>query len=342
MDDCYETLGIDPKCSDVELRTVWKRLSLTHHPDRHRSEEDKAQAHQRFARLSEAYSSIVRDRDAARPRAFRAPDVCIEVLATLEDAFLGRRISVMVPLRRLCGDCQTASKMVACDSCDGEGSYVMLGEENATAVHKDCGRCGGSGRVRPEGVPSCRQCLGLGIRSRTVEVWLQVPPGAMGPCEVRAEGQGEDSLRCETRGDVLAFLQIPRTGGGFERVGHDLIYLARIGLEGALRGGEVTFRHLDGTVLQVPPMAGGAVVRQRTVRFLEGLGMPSEEPPGDLVVAYEIEWPSRVDDESREELTGALGRWWRKRYRPQEVQNPEVLKVVVGPKCKKHKSTHHV
>lgn len=336
MSDCYEILGVDPKCSDAELRTAWRRLSKAHHPDRHRDQESKAQAHQRFARISVAYSSIVKNREAARPRAFRAPDICIEVLVTLEDAFRGRRISAMVPLRRICDDCQTAENMVACDGCDGEGMYVMLGE---ATVRKDCGQCGGTGRVRSGTTPRCRSCLGLGIRSRTVEVGLQVPPGAVGPCEVRAEGQGEDSLRCETRGDVLAFLQIPPTGGGFERVGCDLVYLARIGLEQALRGGAVSFRHLDGTTIQVPPMQDQGVVRQRTVRLLEGLGMPSEgEGPGDLVVCYEIDWPRTIDGENREELAGALGRWRRKRDREPVRQNPGAVKEGGSPSpCKKSK-----
>lgn len=332
MDGPYAILGIERGCSDAELRTAWKRLSMKHHPDRHGSDEAKAEATERFARISEAYNSIVRDREAGRPRAFKPPPVCIEVLATLEDAFVGRRISVRIPLRRRCEECRDRV-MVACDSCDGEGSYVLL-DGGATAVHKDCGLCSGVGRVRPAGSRQCRACSDTGLRSRTIEVRLDVPPGALGPHEVRADGQGEDSHRCEERGDVVAFLQIPDSGSGFERVGADLVYTARISLERALEGGAFTFRHMDETDIAVPPLTHG-VVRHCTTRMLEGLGMPSPGGPGNLLVRYEVEWPRNIDPGTRAEMVRILGQWRRKRIREPPRQNTCAVKVPGSKKPRK-------
>lgn len=322
MEYDYKVLGIEPDCTDTELRTTWKRLILRHHPDRHEDDAAKAEAHHRFAQLSGAYESIRHQRSAARPRSPKAPDVCVEVMATLGDAYVGRKITVKLPLRRICKACR-AGDMLACDACDGEGSFVVLGAE---AVHKDCSQCAGVGRVRSDSAPRCRPCHDVGIVTRTEEIQLEVPKGAMGPCEVRVEGQGEDSLTCGARGDLLAFIQIPRTGQGFVRYGPDLLYRVRITMEEALEGGPLEFRHLDGSTILVPRVQG--VVRPQTLRVLDRLGMG-----GDLVVSYDIEWPRQIDQTTKGKLTSVL-RQWRKRERETVRQNPGDVKV---PPRKKQK-----
>ncbi|MGC1304548.1 MAG: DnaJ domain-containing protein, partial [Caulobacteraceae bacterium] len=53
--DYYEVLGVSRTCTEVELKTAFRKAAMQHHPDRN---PDDAQAEIRFKECNEAYSVL--------------------------------------------------------------------------------------------------------------------------------------------------------------------------------------------------------------------------------------------------------------------------------------------
>ncbi len=59
-----ERLGLDPTCSDEDIRKAYRRQALMHHPDRH-DPERREEAAERFRHATEAYEKL-NDPDSRR------------------------------------------------------------------------------------------------------------------------------------------------------------------------------------------------------------------------------------------------------------------------------------
>lgn len=69
--DYYEVLGVSRDASTVEIKKAYKKLALTHHPDKVVAEEREA-AEVRFKEISEAYEVLSNDQDRAYYDSFGA------------------------------------------------------------------------------------------------------------------------------------------------------------------------------------------------------------------------------------------------------------------------------
>jgi DnaJ family protein B protein 4 len=62
MTSFYDTLNINKNANSDEISKAYKKLALKWHPDRHKSEEDKKIAEDKFKKIGEAYS-VLSDND---------------------------------------------------------------------------------------------------------------------------------------------------------------------------------------------------------------------------------------------------------------------------------------
>ena len=53
--DYYEILAVERTCTEVELKTAFRKLAMQHHPDRNPGDHE---AEARFKELNEAYSIL--------------------------------------------------------------------------------------------------------------------------------------------------------------------------------------------------------------------------------------------------------------------------------------------
>lgn len=60
-DDPYAELGVSRTASPIEIKKSYRKLALTHHPDRQTSEKDRQKATTKFAQIAHAYEVLSDD-----------------------------------------------------------------------------------------------------------------------------------------------------------------------------------------------------------------------------------------------------------------------------------------
>ena len=61
-DDPYHTLGVPVDATPPQIKLAYRKLALRHHPDKQRTESDRAAASDTFARISNAYETLSDER----------------------------------------------------------------------------------------------------------------------------------------------------------------------------------------------------------------------------------------------------------------------------------------
>ena len=51
----YKVLGVSPKATQAQIKNAFYKLSITHHPDKHKGSEE---SHEKFQQISEAYNVL--------------------------------------------------------------------------------------------------------------------------------------------------------------------------------------------------------------------------------------------------------------------------------------------
>ncbi|MGB8039237.1 MAG: molecular chaperone DnaJ, partial [Pseudolabrys sp.] len=168
--DYYEVLGVTRSCTEVELKTAFRKLAMQHHPDRNPGDKD---CEHRFKELNEAYD-VLKDGDkrAAYDRFGHAafeqggmggPGFGADFGSTFADIFEG--IFGMASARGRGSGRERGSDLrynmeisldeaftgktaqiriptsVTCEACSGSGA-------KAGTKPKPCSTCGGAGKIR--------------------------------------------------------------------------------------------------------------------------------------------------------------------------------------------------
>jgi len=105
----------------------------------------------------------------------------------------------------------------------------------------------------------------------------------------------------------LVFVIGEKPHAHFTRKGNDLVYKARVSLLEALTDCTVTVPTLDGRRL---PVACNEVLAPGVTKTKRGEGMPSSKSPatkGDLVVQFDVQYPTHLSEAQKGLLRRALG-----------------------------------
>eukprot|EP01117_Protostelium_nocturnum_P002981 TRINITY_DN1390_c0_g1_i1.p1 TRINITY_DN1390_c0_g1~~TRINITY_DN1390_c0_g1_i1.p1 ORF type:complete len:355 (-),score=125.46 TRINITY_DN1390_c0_g1_i1:190-1254(-) len=116
--------------------------------------------------------------------------------------------------------------------------------------------------------------------------------------------EGDEKPGQEAADVVFVVKQKPHTT--FKRVGNDLHYVANISLKDALTHPTAEVTHLDGRKLKVNPVV--EVVSPSTKHVIKGEGMPNSKTgqKGDLIITFNIQFPSRLTPQQKTALAQAL------------------------------------
>jgi molecular chaperone DnaJ len=229
----------------------------------------------------------------------RGQDLRYDLEITLEQAYAGADVEIKVPAAMTCEICdgsgaKAGTGPTTCTTCGGAGR--LRRSQGFFQVETTCHRCGGAGRVVLE---PCAGCAGHGQVRRERTLQVRIPAGVDDGSRIRLSGEGDAGARSGPRGDLYIFLSV-RAHELFERDGLDLLCSVPVPMTTAALGGEIEApcllggENCDGECKIKVKVPEGAQPGQ-TVR-LRGKGMPSlrTRQRGDLVVALEVETPTRL------------------------------------------------
>ncbi|WP_374343919.1 molecular chaperone DnaJ [Phenylobacterium sp.] len=258
--------------------------------------------------FSEVFGDVFGDMFGGRQRRSgpsRGQDLRYDLEITLEQAYAGAEVEIVVPAAMTCEGCEGSgakpgTSPTVCGSCGGAGR--VRASQGFFSIERACPRCGGSGRLV---LDPCKDCHGHGQVRKQRTLQVRIPAGVDDGARIRLAGEGDAGAHGGPRGDLYLFLSvIPHEL--FERDGLDLLCTVPVPMTVAALGGDIEApclmggENCDGNCKMTVKVPEGAQTG-RTVR-LKGKGMPSlrSRDRGDLVVELFVETPTKLTARQKE------------------------------------------
>ena len=235
----------------------------------------------------------------------RGQDLRYDLDITLEQAYSGAEVEIVVPAAVACEVCEGSgakpgSSPTVCPTCAGAGR--VRAAQGFFSIERTCPRCGGQGRIVSN---PCSTCHGQGQVRRERALQVRIPAGVDDGARIRLAGEGDAGAGAGPRGDLYIFLSV-QPHELFERDGLDLHCVAPVQMCVAALGGEIEvpcLRAADGVAAdcRIPVQVPEGAQTGRTLR-LKGKGMPSlrSRERGDLVVELYVETPTELNGRQKE------------------------------------------
>ncbi|WFD32869.1 DnaJ- protein scj1 [Malassezia sp. CBS 17886] len=313
--DYYEVLQVTREATEREIKTSYRRLARSIHPDKHPDKADEfMQLTDAYQTLSDAQLRSVYDRygadavkeqqarktnggqdpmdvfrqffggGAASEEAPRGPQKEYHAELTLGDIFLGRVFSVDHERTVVCPACfgsgaESSKHIHTCRQCGGHGVQVVRQQIMpgfVTNVQVTCTACQGHGRVIEK---LCSRCDGAKTIQDRTEIDVEVDAGAREGATYVFPGEADQSPDHDA-GDVVVEIRSTTNPGDFRRVGHNLYLSVALSLHEALLGFEKTYIHYDSHAFNI---RRDSVTQSGFVARVEGEGMPI--PPDEREAA---------------------------------------------------------
>ncbi|MDP1618992.1 molecular chaperone DnaJ [Phenylobacterium sp.] len=235
----------------------------------------------------------------------RGQDLRYDLEISLEQAFAGAEVEIVVPAAVTCETCEGSgakpgTSPTVCGGCGGAGR--VRASQGFFSVERTCPRCGGTGRLIQD---PCATCHGHGQIRKDRTLQVRIPAGVDDGARIRLAGEGDAGARGGPRGDLYIFLSVT-PHELFERDGLDLLCTVPVPMAVAVLGGEIEApclmggENCDGNC-KIPVDVPEGVQTGKTLR-LKGRGMPSlrSRERGDLVVEIFVETPTRLSPRQKE------------------------------------------
>jgi DnaJ-class molecular chaperone len=300
----YKTLGVDTNASDSEIKKAYRALSLKYHPDRN----PDASAAELYKSINEAYE-ILSDEQKRRQYDMGGMDA------------VGQHGMGGVP------DMSDIFNMMFGGGGNMPGMPFNMGGGEMPEFHVFHGGMGGGFRqhiMRPgplhKAVPITLEQLyngdtisfeydywtiqnGMRI-SEFKTIQITIPQGIQENERMVMQRMGNSAGENNTGELVLSFEVAKHPL--FERHDLDLIMRKTIGLKEALCGFSFEICHLNGKSLHMNNITNHTIIRPNYKKSIPNLGMTRNGQTGNLVVAFEIEFPETLSAEVIHQIRGLL------------------------------------
>ncbi len=321
--DYYETLGVDRKATDKEIKAAYRKLARKWHPDLHPASEKK-EAEEKFKKINEAYEVLKDpekreryDRLGSRwkdGQDFRGePDMggaryySTEGFGSggFEGGFEGGFSDFFSAFFGGGGPGATRGGRTA-----QRGPVKGEDIESEIELPLEEAYRGGNRSIRISGSGICPDCAGTGIRDhsfcprcggtgnipdeKTLDV--KIPAGVKEGSRIRLKGQGGSGLGGGPRGDLFLKVRL-RPHPVFSLKGDNIEVDASIRPDQAVFGDKISVPTLDGKVtVKVPPGS-----RHGNKLRLRDKGYPGKNSVrGDQLVRLIIDIPPDLKEEEKE------------------------------------------
>ena len=316
-DNLYTILGLDGShVGAADIKAAYRKLSMRYHPDRNGGNPD---AGARFAKINQAYEELGNPETRAQYDAGRVgPDgqerpgmamggmgIPEEVLAAMFGGAMGPGGPGPAGMGGVhvfhMGGMGGPFGMAAEGQGPGGGmppGFHFSGAASSGAPHiQDLTE---RATVTLEKafmgctVPvSLRRAIVQGQQEREERetLYVSVPAGVDDNEIIRMPEKGH--VVDGRKGDVKIFIQV-KNDTLFKREGLDLVFRSTVSLKDALIGPSFDLTHLDGRTFRVK--GTGACVSPGSRRVLRGLGMTRDGKKGNLIIKYDVKFPSKLTE----------------------------------------------
>ncbi|WP_123104301.1 molecular chaperone DnaJ [Acidithiobacillus sulfuriphilus] len=232
-------------------------------------------------------------------QAARGTDLRYDLDLTLEEAAVGKEVTIQIPGSALCEVCHGSgaapgSSSETCAACGGRGQVRMM--QGFFSVTRTCPTCGGSGKVVTN---PCAACQGHGRVRKMRELVVKVPAGVDTGDRIRLSGEGDAGERGAPAGDLYIQIRV-KPHPLFEREGDDLHCEVPVSFARVALGGEMEVPTLTGRAkVQIAPgTQSGNVFRLRG----KGIKGVRSKVAGDLYCRIAVEVPVKLSARQKELL----------------------------------------
>lgn len=263
----YDILGVNENATAEEIKKVYRKLAVEHHPDKGGDEE-------KFKKISEAYD-ILGDEEKRRKydhqrknpfsnmggggfnpfedlfntfnqgqRRQTVPDKVVDLELNVFESYNGVDKSINYNRKHSCKSCSsTGGERKTCSKCQGQG-FVTLRVGNGMfvqMVRQTCDVCNGEGS---QIINKCMVCNGNGTISEFETISVNIPSGADEGQFYKLQGKGD--FHRGIYGNLILKIKIVPYNN-FEKSLNDLVYNAYLNLE-EIQKDTITIPHPEGDI----------------------------------------------------------------------------------------------
>jgi len=328
--DFYKILGVGKRAKEKELKKAYRKLTKKYHPDKNKSED----AADKFKDIVAAYETLsdkekrgVYDREGEpgleefekrkqqgggnfwspfgqpqRRQGEKGPDVTIRLTVSLKTLYLGDIVEFDYVRNVMCAnwdECEMDD-----NECEGPGIRMktrQLGPGFIQKFQQEDPRCTSRGK---RSNPNCNACPDGPTVSDTMPLTLEIEPGMSHGETIIFEDVADEQVGFAPGNLVIELVESKHKF--FTRKGSDLYLTINIPLVDALAGFSHDMKHVDGHIFIVAPPN---VINCNSIHRVRGEGMPDKHNPkqkGDLVVDFNIEFPTSLSSEQKSKLRSLL------------------------------------
>lgn len=336
----YDILGVAKDASETEIKKAFRKLALTHHPDRGGDVEKFKEMSGAHEILSDPEKRKIYDQGGLEAlagggggeggndifdmffgggRGRRGPqgpqkgeDLVHSIKASLEDLYNGKTVRLAISRNKPCPDCEGRGGKVgaekSCTDCNGRGVRVMMRQIGPGMVQQmqvACTECKGAGKSINER-DKCKACKGVKTFKDRKVLEVNIEKGMKNGSKIKFSGEA-DEVPGTLPGDVVIVVQ-EKEHEVFKRKEADLVQSVPLKLSEALCGFTKVITHLDGRLIKIQ-VEPGQVVKHDQVKVIQGEGMPLHGNPftkGKLFLHFTIEFPKTLPIDAVNSIRRAL------------------------------------
>lgn len=289
----YETLGVDRNCSQEDIKRSYRKLSMKFHPDKNPGDET---ATAKFQEITQAYSQIEnpekrREYDstsAGMPSGMNVNMTEADFMQFMQhtmQSMHGQNIfqnfthqQAQSPLFKALQKPQPIiKKLTITMELAFQGGSIPLTIERWQAINGE-------------------------KTNETENIYIDIPRGIDNNemLVIREKGNVIDN----TKGDIKIFVNI-ENNTQFRRDGLDLIYDKEITLKDALCGFTFDIKYINGKTLKMNNKEG-SIITPKFKKMVEKLGFKRGEHTGNLIVIFDVKFPSKLSSEQIQSIKEIL------------------------------------
>ena len=304
----YETLNVKKTASEQEIKKAYKKLALSHHPDRGGDPN-------KFKEVQTAYETLINDREEydeslehnpfslfnmfrkPQKQRFQGKDITFEFTITLEEAFFGITNKLRITRKVICPNCEgqgcTLEEYKAkCTDCNGSGTAHILKRMGMMQIVQTapCQSCSQRGyTIRPE--HRCNACQGNTVVQRPKEITVPIRPGSKDGEYIVIQGMADEGPNL-IPGNLLIKINI-KSHSVFTRKNNDLHMTKELSLYEALNGYDFTIRQLDGSKLRIQHSGATQPNTDSSVKD-KGMTIADTSNRGTLWIHFKVKLPEAL------------------------------------------------